>query len=428
MPIVNNYYPGNDPRPGGGRLGERRGGTRPTSGRKPVKSGPMFEHRLLTNGLFGLKKERLPIVKVSSMDYLTQGFNFIVTLNQYMFGFKSVSGISIEREVEYIHEGGVNDHQLMVGAPQGSGGYKLDFERGLMIRTASSPVSFAKAAATANISNNIARKSALIALSSLSPQEALEKGPAIGLIQVYNRQNKLTAMYSFLSLGMTSWSIDNLDAERGDILIESISIVHTGLTRVPLGAGNIAVLAKDLDSDAQSQQKAKFIEELKERRDRENKQKAEAYEESMKKLREKDSQLKKEMKEQKEKLEEEEKKNNELAIQFAKEEKLKDDEKNKEAEEVREEERIEAGRKTAQELDAESREMMENSQKNNEAEEKENNESAVNYAKEENLKDDEKNKKAEEAREQQRIENEQETAEDLDAKSRDMMKNSKGNK
>ena len=222
MPIVNNYYPGNDPRPGGGRLGERRGGTRPTSGRKPVKSGPMFEHRLLTNGLFGLKKERLPIVKVSSMDYLTQGFNFIVTLNQYMFGFKSVSGISIEREVEYIHEGGVNDHQLMVGAPQGSGGYKLDFERGLMIRTASSPVSFAKAAATANISNNIARKSALIALSSLSPQEALEKGPAIGLIQVYNRQNKLTAMYSFLSLGMTSWSIDNLDAERGDILIESI--------------------------------------------------------------------------------------------------------------------------------------------------------------------------------------------------------------
>ncbi len=397
MPIVNNYYPGNDPRPGGGRLGERRGGTRPTSGRKPVKSGPMFEHRLLTNGLFGLKKERLPIVKVSSMDYLTQGFNFIVTLNQYMFGFKSVSGISIEREVEYIHEGGVNDHQLMVGAPQGSGGYKLDFERGLMIRTASSPVSFAKAAATANISNNIARKSALIALSSLSPQEALEKGPAIGLIQVYNRQNKLTAMYSFLSLGMTSWSIDNLDAERGDILIESISIVHTGLTRVPLGAGNIAVLAKDLDSDAQSQQKAKFIEELKERRDRENKQREKAYEESIEKLRD---QLKKEREEQKGKLEEEEKKNNELAIQFAKEEKLKDDKKNKEAEEAREEERIEAERKTAQELDAELRNVMKNSKENKEAEEKENNESAVNYAKEEKLKEDKKNKEAEEAREE----------------------------
>ncbi len=397
MPIVNNYYPGNDPRPGGGRLGERRGGTRPTSGRKPVKSGPMFEHRLLTNGLFGLKKERLPIVKVSSMDYLTQGFNFIVTLNQYMFGFKSVSGISIEREVEYIHEGGVNDHQLMVGAPQGSGGYKLDFERGLMIRTASSPVSFAKAAATANISNNIKRKSALIALSSLSPQEALEKGPAIGLIQVYNRQNKLTAMYSFLSLGMTSWSIDNLDAERGDILIESISIVHTGLTRVPLGAGNIAVLAKDLDSDAQSQQKAKFIEELKERRDRENKQREKAYEESIEKLRD---QLKKEREEQKGKLEEEEKKNNELAIQFAKEEKLKDDKKNKEAEEAREEERIEAERKTAQELDAELRNVMKNSKENKEAEEKENNESAVNYAKEEKLKEDKKNKEAEEAREE----------------------------
>ena len=400
MPIVNNYYPGNDPRPGGGRLGERRGGTRPTSGRKPVKSGPMFDHRLLTNGLFGLKKERLPIVKVSSMDYLTQGFNFIVTLNQYMFGFKSVSGISIEREVEYIHEGGVNDHQLMVGAPQGSGGYKLDFERGLMIRTASSPVSFAKAAATANISNNIARKSALIALSSLSPQEALEKGPAIGLIQVYNRQNKLTAMYSFLSLGMTSWSIDNLDAERGDILIESISIVHTGLTRVPLGAGNIAVLAKDLDSDAQSQQKAKFIEELKERRDRENKQREKAYEESIEKLRD---QLKKEREEQKGKLEEEEKKNNELAIQFAKEEKLKDDKKNKEAEEAREEERIEAERKTAQELDAELRNMMKNSKENKEAEEKEHNESAVNYAKEEKLKEDKKNKEAEEAREEERI-------------------------
>lgn len=317
--------PGSGPPP----YGRRPGGGPPPYGR-PGEGGPMFEHRPATNGLFGVKKGRLPILNVSSVDYLTQGFNFIVTLNQYMFGFKSVSGISVEREVEYIHEGGVNDHQLMVGAPQGSGGYKLDFERGLMIRTASSPANFAKAAAAACIPNNIARKSALIALSSLSPQEALEKGPAIGLIQVYNRQNKLTAMYSFLSLGMTSWSIDNLDADRADILIESISIVHTGLTRVPLGAGNVVTLSKNLDSDAQSQQKAKFAEELKERRDKENKQNSEAYEESMKKLREKDSELRKEMKEQKEKLEEEEKKNNELAIELAKEEKQKEDKKNEE--------------------------------------------------------------------------------------------------
>lgn len=380
MPTVENLYgyrPSSGYRPGGKPPRRGPGSDPPPYGRRPGEGGPMFEHRLATNGLFGVKKGRLPILNVSSVDYLTQGFNFIVTLNQYMFGFKSVSGISIEREVEYIHEGGVNDHQLMVGAPQGSGGYKLDFERGLMIRTASSSVNFAKAAATACIPNNIARKSALIALSSLSPQEALEKGPAIGLIQVYNRQNKLTAMYSFLSLGMTSWSIDNLDAERGDILIESISIVHTGLTRVPLGTGNVVTLSKSLDSDAESQQKAKFAEELKARRDKENKQKSEAYEESMKKLREKDSELRKEMKEQKEKLKEEEKKNNELAIELAKEEKQKEDKKNEEAEKSGEGDDTEAEIETDEEINDE---YVDTSNE----EENEDSEASVSYTSEEN--------------------------------------------
>lgn len=228
--------------------------------------------------LFGKKKKRLPFVKVSPMNYLTQGFNFIVTLNEFMFGFKSVSGLSIDRGYDFITEGGINDHPVKVGKPTSGDAHKLTFERGLMIRVSTLIEGAAKAAASL-IPDNLLRKTALLGLSALNPQESLEAGPAIGTIQVYNRSNELTAIYSFLSLGMSEWSVDDLNADNGEILIEHITIVHTGLTRVPLGLGTVAKRATTLESEYQAaeilEDRAKILAKFK-RMNEERKKQSEA--------------------------------------------------------------------------------------------------------------------------------------------------------
>ena len=220
-----------------------------------------YEMKIGLSPLFGKKKSRLPLVKVSPMNYLTQGFNFIVTLNEFMFGFKSVSGLSIDRGYDFITEGGVNDHPVKVGRPTSNDGHKLTFERGLMIRVSTVIERAAKAAASL-IPFNLPRKAALMGLSALNPQESLETGPALGTIQVYNRSNELTAAYEFLSLGMSEWSVDDLNADNGEILIEHITIVHTGLTRFPLGLGTIAKRATVLDSEYQAAETPERMEEL----------------------------------------------------------------------------------------------------------------------------------------------------------------------
>lgn len=192
---------------------------------------------------------RIPPVMVSASDYLTQGFNFIVTLNAFTFGFKEVQGLSVTRYTDLLTEGGVNDHSILVGRPNNDNNiYDLTFSRGLLKRSTSLVTGAAKAAA-ALIPNNIARKAALLGITALDPQESLEVGPALGTIEVYNRYKKLTASYTFLSLGMTEWSASDLSADSNDISIETIKIVHTGLTRVPLEAPSIFGAVKGLISD-----------------------------------------------------------------------------------------------------------------------------------------------------------------------------------
>ncbi len=186
--------------------------------------------------LFDNKPKKLSDVAISPVTHLIQGFNFILTLNNFTYGFKEISGFKIENPVEPIQEGGVNDHKLIVGVPSNETP-TLECRRGLMIRCA--PVfSNVSRALAASVSNNLARKAALIAVNTQDPQATLEQGPASGTIEVYDRNKRLSAMYTFMSLGMVSWECDNLNADNSDVLIESISIAHTGLTRVPLGAPN----------------------------------------------------------------------------------------------------------------------------------------------------------------------------------------------
>lgn len=177
---------------------------------------------------------KIPALNVSSLKYLSCNFRFIVTLNTFTFGFKSVSGLSVSRELRTIEEGGVNDHGILVGQPDNSS-HTLSFSRGLMLRFPESVDKLTLAAALRLPGNSgMAKLLKLMASSSISPQASLEKGPAYGTIMVYDRNGNLRGKYSFISFGITEWRVSDLDATDNGLLIEDLTIAHTGLTREPL--------------------------------------------------------------------------------------------------------------------------------------------------------------------------------------------------
>ncbi|MGN1043808.1 MAG: phage tail protein [Acutalibacteraceae bacterium] len=176
---------------------------------------------------------KLPGLNVSSMKYLSGNFRFIVTLNQFTFGFKSVSGLSVSRELRTIEEGGVNDHGILVGQPDNSS-HSLRFSRGLMLRFPEIADKLAVAAAV-RIPNASARFMALMTAAGASPQETLERGPALGMVIAYDRNGNVRGKYSFVSFGITEWSVSDLDAtDSSGILIEDLTIAHSGLVREPV--------------------------------------------------------------------------------------------------------------------------------------------------------------------------------------------------
>jgi len=192
----------------------------------------MFEINTSATTGSGESINMIPPMRVSAMDCLISSFNFVVTLNEFTFGFQSVSGVSVEKPFEHIAEGGVNDHEIMVGKPAYDHA-TLTFKRGMLVRSPTIIDKVARAAAAA-IPNAFLRKQTLIQLNSLNPQEALETGPAYGMIQVFDRYKNLKALYSFFSLGAVSWRMDDLDASLGGRLCEEFTIAHTGLVKLPV--------------------------------------------------------------------------------------------------------------------------------------------------------------------------------------------------
>lgn len=203
------------------------------------------------------KPKVIPNVAISPITHLVQGFNFILTLNNFTYGFKEIVGFQIPRRVDYISEGGVNDHELMVEIPNDDRP-TLTLKRGMMIRCNPIANNLNRVLA-ASVKGNLARKAALMAVNTMDPQATLEQGPAAGMIQVYDRSKRLCAMYTFVSIGMINWEVDDLNADDGGILIESVTIAHTGLTRVPLAAPNthLGYAAAKIKSDDETDRNAK---------------------------------------------------------------------------------------------------------------------------------------------------------------------------
>lgn len=250
-------------------------------------------------------------LKISSMDKILPRFNFLVTLNEFVFGFQSVSGLEINKKVEYYFEGGVNDHQIMVTAPS-TDNPTLTFRRGMLIHSSNAIARTASLLSASLLRNNVLRKTTMLAAAAMDARTTLEVGPALGSIQVYNRNGKLTGLYVFLSLGMTSWKAEDLDASSSDVWCEEVTIAHTGLERCPLQAmGAIhdafragVKAAMDYDIDAKDSHSSSNVEQQRKKN---------------KELLEKAKKRKEEL-EEKKKKEEEEKQKKQEELEMRKEE------------------------------------------------------------------------------------------------------------
>lgn len=179
------------------------------------------------------------------LDDFIPSFNFMVILNQYVFGFSEVSGFDGNLQYETITEGGNPDP---VFASQYNINFDiLTFKRGMLIRKGSLA---SKAIRTAfsqltRIGNNLLRKGALIAAAALDPVATLENGPAYGFVQLFDRQYKNDlATFSFFSHGSTHWDVPSLDAKSGDFMVEEIHLCCSNLKRMsnsvePSGIWNV---------------------------------------------------------------------------------------------------------------------------------------------------------------------------------------------
>jgi hypothetical protein len=162
---------------------------------------------------------------------LFPSFNFVVILNGFTYGFQEVSGL--ERHVGYVpEEEGGNPNPIFIGKYYDSF-TQLTFKRGILTTTFNSILTRAARAAAAMIPINAARKAALLAIAHLDPGCALEQGPAIGFIQVFDRNFRKDVMtLQFFSLGAVEKKVNQLDADSNGIMFEEITLLTTGVKRI----------------------------------------------------------------------------------------------------------------------------------------------------------------------------------------------------
>lgn len=165
--------------------------------------------------------------------------NFILYLNNYEYSVKEISGIDIDYKYEANQSGGTE--YPIFSHDYGNRDYiRINVKRAMPKKKsdlASKAIQAGLAVAAKFFrgrGQNLARKAAMLGAASLDPIASLEKGPALGMIQVFSRNfSKVDASFSFLSLGAEKWTMSpELDASSGDVIYESIDLICQGLTRM----------------------------------------------------------------------------------------------------------------------------------------------------------------------------------------------------
>ena len=136
---------------------------------------------------------------------LLSGSNFLVTIGQGIFSFSKVSNLVSQVEYETVAEGGNNDFPLLF-PKQKTKPDTLILEKG--VRERSSDLIF----------------------NSLVEGMQIEQGT----IMLVKYGILLEKVFCFNRGMIIKRSFSNLDASKGELLIETLEIAHSGLMEVPI--------------------------------------------------------------------------------------------------------------------------------------------------------------------------------------------------
>ena len=145
------------------------------------------------------------------MDSLYEGnellpsYNFLVTIGQEIFSFSKVSNLVSQIEYETVQEGGNNDHPLLF-PKQKTSSDTLTLEKGVRIKDADPNF------------------------------DSLLEGMWVEQVTVMLSQDgsRVDKAFYFEKGLITKRKFSDLDAARGELLIETLEIVHSGLVEIPV--------------------------------------------------------------------------------------------------------------------------------------------------------------------------------------------------
>ena len=211
--------------------------------------------------------------KNSVWDYsnLICTYNFVLILNEYVYSVKNISGIDRDYPNDPASEGG-NEWPIFIKNYNNSSFIKISLERAMPIRKSKIAMSLVRSGLSAaamkcyeGIAQNVAKKAALISTAALDPIITLENGPALGIIQVFDKTfTRDVANFKFFSYGAERWSTTALDGMSADIVYENIDLVCSDLTRMTSdwSKGPSGIWNKDSDGSMYDEKEMKKLEEF----------------------------------------------------------------------------------------------------------------------------------------------------------------------
>lgn len=136
---------------------------------------------------------------------LLPSYNFLVTIGQDVYSFSKVSNLVSQIEYETVPEGGNNDYPLLF-PKQKTSPDMLTLEKG--VRTRTSDKSF----------------------------NSLVEGMQVEMVTILLVKDgrRLEKVFYFKKGLIVKRTFSDLDAQRNELLIETLEIAHSGLEEIPL--------------------------------------------------------------------------------------------------------------------------------------------------------------------------------------------------
>jgi len=137
------------------------------------------------------------------MHKLLNVYSFFVTIGSFKAGFQRISGIEESVEPEYIYEGGQLYPYPVVGSKNRAG--RITFEKGHGC------------------------------FNPFSEKNGFRAGTAITQpcsIIVTDKSKKPLRIFAFDSGLVVSWTVSDLDAQSGEVMIDKVVIEHSGLYEI----------------------------------------------------------------------------------------------------------------------------------------------------------------------------------------------------